>query len=177
MGSIDKTRSQLSAIKGRLENARVKWAIFAGAAAFCYGSEREITDIDILVRCEDLDKAKAALRDIDTTGFDLGCGADIPTPEGVCSFFLDQEMVEKIQWKRLLGVTVPLMSPEDNIVLKAILQRGSEQGKHDIQDIRDIIRKQKINEQYLHRRIKKCHSQKRAEPMLQTLIEASKTTG
>ncbi len=160
-------RSKLSAIKERLEEAGIPWAIFAGAAVHCYGSKRQITDIDIFVRCEDLDKAKASLEDADMAGFDVGCGAEIPTPQGTCHFFLDQEMTERRQWKQLYGVTVPVMSPEDNIVLKAILQRGIEEGKHDIQDIEDIMKNQKVDQQYLQRRIRKCHSQRRVEPILQ----------
>lgn len=169
MRGTEKTRFKLSAVKDRFAEAGIPWAIFAGAAAHCYGSNREITDIDILVRCEDLDRAKVALEDIDTTGFDVGCGAEIPTPQGTCSFFLDQEMTERIRWKRLYGIRVPVMSVEDNIVLKAILQRGIEEGKHDVQDIRDMIKNQKIDRQYLQRRIKKCHSQERVKPILQTL--------
>jgi hypothetical protein len=80
-------RATLHAIKDRLEKAGIAWAIYAGAAAYCYGSKREITDVDILVKCEDLEKAKAALKDITTEDFDVGCGAEIKTTQGTCLFF------------------------------------------------------------------------------------------
>lgn len=163
------TGSKLSAIKARLTKAGVPWVIFAGAAAHCYGSRREITDIDILVRCEDLEKAKAALRDIDTAGFDVGCGAEISTPQGICLFFLDAEMIERIKWKRLYCISVPVMPVEDNIVLKAILQRGKEEGKHDVEDIQAMLKHEKIASAYLKRRIHNCHAEKRVLPLLHSL--------
>lgn len=39
--------------------------VFAGAAAYCYGSKRKITDIDVPVSGVDLEKAKAVLRDVE----------------------------------------------------------------------------------------------------------------
>ena len=166
----DAMRSRLAKIKSRLQETKVVWAIFAGTAAACYGSSREITDIDVLLRCEDLKKARAALKDVDTEGFDIGCGADIKTSEGVCSFFLDDEMVARTNWKDILGVTVPIMSAEDNIVFKAILQRGEEKGKHDLEDIRSMAAHEKIDLVYLQKRIKKSNADKRVMPLLRQLI-------
>jgi hypothetical protein len=165
----ERTRLTLSAIKDRLEKAGIPWVVFAGAAAHCYGSKRKITDVDILIKCEDLKDAKTALRDIDTEGFDVGCGAKILTPQGICFFFLDKEMIEKTGWKLLCGVMVPVMSVEDNIVLKAILQRGKEEGKHDVKDIQAMIKHEKIDREYLKRRIRKCRAEKRVIPLLHSL--------
>jgi hypothetical protein len=47
----------------RLVKAGVHRVVFAGAAAYCYGSERKVTDVDILV--EDLEKAEAVLADVE----------------------------------------------------------------------------------------------------------------
>jgi len=166
----DGMHSKLAKIKYKLQNARVDWAIFAGAAASCYGSKREITDIDILVRCEDLEKVRTALKNVDVEGFDVGCGANIETSEGVCPFFLDDEMVERINSKDLFGVVVPVMSVEDNIVLKAILQRGEDKGKHDLEDIRFMAAYEKIDLEYLQKRVAKSNADKRVMPLLRLLI-------
>ena len=163
-------RSRLAKIKSRFQETKVDWAIFAGAAAACYGSSRDITDIDVLVRCEDLEKVRAALKDVETEGFDIGSGADIETSEAVCSFFLDDEMVARINWKNILGVTVPIMSVEDNIVFKAILQRGEDRGKHDLEDIRSIVAHEKIDLVYLQKRVKKSDADKRVMPLLRQVI-------
>jgi len=164
------THSKLLAIKNKFQQAGVEWVIFAGAAASCYGSKREITDIDILVRCDDLAKARTALKDIDLGGFDIGCGAEIRTAQGVCLFFLDDKMVERASWRQLFGVVVPVMSVEDNIILKAILQRGEDQGKHDIEDIKSMIAHEKIDLQYLEERMDKCQAGKRVKQLLKSLI-------
>jgi hypothetical protein len=157
-------------IKSRLRQARISWAIFAGAAASCYGSKREITDIDILLKCEDLEEAKNALKGISMERVDFGCGAEIDTPQGKCSFYLDDKMIERIRWRQLFGVRVPVMSVEDNIVLKAILQRGKEKGKHDLEDIETMVSHQKIDVKYLTERIRICHAEKRVNSLLRSII-------
>jgi hypothetical protein len=162
--------SRLSQIKGKFKRVGVEWVVFAGAAASCYGSKRKITDIDILVRCEDLEKARHALKSVDNKGFDIGGGAEIKTDQGTCLFFLDDEMIDRANWKQLFGVKVPVMSVEDNIVLKAILQRGEEQGKHDVEDIKSMIAHEKVDLRYLSKRIRKCQAEKRVKPLLHSLI-------
>jgi predicted nucleotidyltransferase len=172
-GHMEKSRTVSDAlvkINHRLRQAGIRWAIFAGAAAFCYGSEREITDVDILVRCEDLEKAKTFLREVNTKGFDIVAGAEIKTNEGTCLFFLDDRMIEKLNSKKLFGVKVPVLSVEDNIVFKAILQRGKERGKHDVEDIKAMIAHEKIDLEYLSERIRKCHAGTRVNSLLRSVI-------
>jgi len=163
----DAVRFGLSVVKDRLTAAGIQWVIFAGAAAFCYGSKRKVTDIDILVRTDDLEKAKSILNDIG--GFDVGAGSEIATSEGTCRFFLDPEMIERKQWRQLFGVVVPVISVEDNIIFKAIVQRGEAEGKHDIEDIHDMAANTKIDLDYLERRIKECCAEKRVKPLLKKL--------
>jgi len=156
-------------MKEKLEKAEVQWVVFAGAAAYCYGSKRKVTDIDILVRLEDLGKAKAALKGMDTEGFDIVPDLKIKTNQRSCRFFMDDEMIERIRRKQLLGETVPVIPVEDNIIFKAILQRGKDQGKHDIEDIKHMATNEKIDLEYLKKKIKKYHAEKRVKPLLKKL--------
>jgi len=158
---------KLRKIKNRLDKAGVCWAIFAGAAAYCYGSTRTITDIDILVKSVDLEKAKAALKDV--KGVDVVADLKITVNNKTCLFFMDEEMQQKIQKTTLFNIEIPLTPVEDNIILKAILQRTQKQNKHDIQDIKNMTANQKINKKYLKNRIKKYHAQKRTTPLLKRL--------
>ncbi|MEM3760620.1 MAG: hypothetical protein QXZ02_05880 [Candidatus Bathyarchaeia archaeon] len=48
----------LRKVKDNLCKAGVRWAVFAGAAAYCYGSKRKVTDIDILVKEQILRRLK-----------------------------------------------------------------------------------------------------------------------
>jgi predicted nucleotidyltransferase len=74
---------------------------------------------------------------------------------GVYSFFMDEEMVERIKLKPLLSVNVPVVPVEDNILFKAILQRGEAENKFDVEDIRDMVNHEKIDAAHLKRRMKK----------------------
>jgi len=46
-------------------------------AAYCNGSKREITDIDILVKHKDLAKADSAPKNVDTEAYDTIAGSDL----------------------------------------------------------------------------------------------------
>ena len=113
---------KLHIVVDRLVKAGVHWVVFAGAAAYCYGSERKVTDVDILVEGEDLEKAKAVLADVEDV--DVVADLKIKVAEETCLFFMDEEMVENIQWRKLFDVEVPVIPVEDNVIFKAILQRG-----------------------------------------------------
>jgi len=155
------TQTKLSAVRDKLDKARIPWAIFAGAAAYCYGSKRKITDIDILVKCEDLEKAKTALKSIDARGFDV-----VASP----SFFLDDEMIKRTKWKKLFRVMVPVTPVEDNIIFKAILQRGADQGKHDVEDIESMIKNECIDLEYLKQRMHRWRAGKKAEALIHSML-------
>ena len=163
-------RYRLSLVRERLDGVGVPWAVFAGAAAYCYGSTREITDIDILVRCEDLEKAQTAISDADTRGIDVGCGSEIETEQGTCRFYFDDEMMGRVQQRYLFGVKVPIISVEDNIIFKAILQRGKDEGKHDLIDVWCMIEHENIDEEYLKDRIQRCQAEERVKPILLSKI-------
>ena len=160
-------RSKLSAVKDKLDETGIRWAVFAGAAAYCYGSKRKVTDIDILVKGVDWEKAKSVLKKIESVDVlaDLKINADGET----CLFFMDDEMEEKIQRRKLFNVEIPVIPVEDNIIFKAILQRTENKGKHDIKDIRRMIKNEKIDLEYLKKRIRKYHAEKRVKPLLKTL--------
>jgi len=144
-------------LRDKFEDAGLKWCIFAGGAAHAYGSSRAITDIDILVKKSDLPKAEALGlstdgRHVSFDSIDVVFELEIPVEGNVLRFFMDEEMEKRLRSGKLFGLTVPLVPLEDNIILKAILGRGPEQGKFDIQDICDMARNP-IDRDYLQRRI------------------------
>jgi hypothetical protein len=159
--------SKLCSVKYRLGRVNVQWAIFAGVAAYCYGSRRKVTDIDVLVKNRDLANAQAFLRDVD--GVDVAGDLRINVDDENCFFFMDSEMEKRIQWRKFLEVDVPIIPVEDNIIFKAILQRGEEQGKHDVEDIKRMIKKEKIDLAYMKKRMQKYNAEKRAKPLLKHL--------
>ncbi|MEM1574861.1 MAG: nucleotidyltransferase [Nitrososphaerota archaeon] len=141
--------------------------IFAGTAAYCYGSKRKITDIDILVRNIDLEKAKNVLKNI--KGIDIVANLRIIKNNKIYLFSIDNEMIERIKYKKLFDIEVPLIPVEDNIILKAMLQRSEKEGKHDIEDIKNMIKNEIIDFKYLKERIKKYQVEEIVLPILEKI--------
>jgi hypothetical protein len=139
-------------IARRLDHAGVAWAVFAGAAASVYGATHPLTDIDIVVpsregeRVVSLFPEAAVERDADGTlvglelpGFDILAGLTWNTPDLVLNVDLDTQMAARLARHEIAGVLVPVIPPEDNILLKALLGRGPEQGKHDWADVEGML--------------------------------------
>jgi len=166
--ATDSAQVKLQTIDRRLSQAGIQWLVFAGAAAHAYGCPRPVTDLDILVREPDYHRARELLEDIED--LDVLARLTIPTNQGTCSFFADDEMISKTRLMPLLGLTVPVAPVEDNVLLKAILQRGEDQGKHDIPDIRCMLENQVIDPDYLMRRMRLYNAEKRTRPLLEILI-------
>lgn len=97
---------------------------------------RPLTDVDVLVPAAEGDRVAAlfpetqakrgedgAVRGIELPGFDILAGLTIMN--------LDAEMAARLTRHEIAGVVVPVIPPEDNILLKAVWGRGPEIGKHD----------------------------------------------
>ena len=82
---------------------------------------------------------------------------------------MDGEIEEKIRWRRLFGVKVPVVPVEDNIVFKGILQRTEKQGKHDIEDIQHMVANEKVDSECFGKKIRKYRAEKRVKPLLKSL--------
>jgi predicted nucleotidyltransferase len=141
--------------------------IFAGVAAYCYGSKRKITDIDILVRDIDFEKAKNTFKNI--KGIDIAANLKIVKNNKTYLFSIDNEMMGRIKYRKLFGIEVPLIPVEDNIILKAILQRSEKEDKHDIEDIKSMIKNEEIDFKYLKEKIKKYQVEEIVLPVLEKL--------
>jgi predicted nucleotidyltransferase len=78
-------------------------------------------------------------------------------------------MMERIKYRKLFDIEVPLIPVEDNIILKAILQRSEKEGKHDMEDIKSMIKNEEIDFKYLKERIKKYQVEEIVLPILEKL--------
>jgi hypothetical protein len=144
-------RVPLSTVAARLDAASIRWAIFAGAAVNLYASGRPTTDIDILTRLPAIEPLvpifpEGQLKPHEDGGPTLIVGDVELVPDLILRaesqsypFILDEEMFARRVWRELHGVRLPVVSPEDNVVFKAILQRGPEQGKHDLEDLQSLL--------------------------------------
>ncbi len=165
----------LAEMARRLDSAGIIWAVFAGAAATVYGVTRPVTDVDILIPAADGGRAAAlfpeavvkrhedgSVRGIRLPGFDLVAG--LTTTD------LDEAMAARIVRRPLLGVTVPVIPAEDNILLKALWGRGPEEGKHDWEDVREMMAHLPVLDwEYLRQRAARCDDAQQAQMAVERL--------
>jgi len=165
----------------RLWLGGTRWAVFSGAAAAVYGSRRVPTDLDVLVEKGQLDGWAARLgapvtekvselgrmRHAQWRGVDI-CDDVTPVVDGTPRpFFMDREMLRRRRLRLVGGLPAWVVAPEDVVVLKAILQRGRERGKFDVEDIRAVAARQRLDHAYLQRRAARCGATERVLALLQ----------
>ena len=169
----------------RLDASGMFWSVFSGAAATCYGVQRPITDIDISLHSEDTARILALFPDgqpkptkhpsehaLDFGPVEIWWGTlFLKGGERLYPVPFDEPMRLRVTRHTILGIAVPVSAPEDIIVLKAILQRGPEQGKHDLEDIQAIAHTlgNRLDLDYLKERASTCDALARVEPCLQRL--------
>lgn len=133
----------LEEVARRLEEEGITWAVFAGAAAVAYGSARPLTDLDILVPSAEGVRLAALFPEAEVQGYENGLqGIRLPGFDilaGLPLLDLDAPMAARLTRHQILGVAVPVIPAEDNILLKAMWGRGAEQGKHDWEDVEAMM--------------------------------------
>ncbi|MAI62783.1 MAG: hypothetical protein CBB87_09940 [Micavibrio sp. TMED27] len=156
--------------------------LFGGIAANIYGSEREITDLDILVDASDFDWLVEEFSHPDMVvglkKLNIGRIEISKAPARVGDRSLGQEWhfnqaaLERIQEVTINGQSFPLISPEDIIVMKAGLGRGKEEGKFDLFDINNIVNTMgyhSIDWNYVVEKAYQCNSFDRVTHSLKSL--------
>jgi hypothetical protein len=151
-GSTPEDGLALREVARRLDEAGVVWAVFAGAAAAVYGATRPLTDVDILIPLAEGDRVAAlfpeaalkrqedgAVRSIKLPGVDLVAGLTMVEGDRAYTVDLDEQMAARRTRHEIDSVLVPVIPPEDNILLKAVWRRGSEVGKHDWEDVQSMM--------------------------------------
>lgn len=147
-----------------LEQSRASYAIIGGIAASGLGRPRATQDIDLFVRPED---AEAILEVMDRAGFRTervnptwlykafkeNVLVDIIfRSEG--GFYFDDEMRERAVKVNYHGRQVPLVSPEDFILIKCAVH--SEEGPHHWHDALSVLSHAKLDWDYLLHRARKA---------------------
>jgi len=171
-----KVKQLLERIAQHLDEAGIIWAVFAGAAAAAYGSPRPLTDVDILVPAAEGDRVAALLpearvvkrREDGSTWVIEMPGCDILA--GLTSIDMDERMAARLKRHEIAGVTVPVVPPEDNILLKALRGRGPEEGKHDWEDVQEMMAHvPDLDWDYLYWRAEACGPMEGVAPVLERL--------
>lgn len=160
----------------RLDRSSIPWAVFAGAAASAYGATRPLTDIDILVPATEWNRLLALFPEGDVEFYQKGMlvlglpGLDLLAGMGFVN--LDAEMAARLTRREIAGVDVPVIPPEDNILIKALMGRGTEEGKHDWEDIEAMMSHLPVLDwEYLRWRAGTCPDQQRMRQLCERLEE------
>ncbi|MCL6450334.1 MAG: nucleotidyltransferase family protein [Acetobacteraceae bacterium] len=173
----------LAGVVFRLWIRRRPWVVFGGAAARVYGSRRPLTDVDILVPAGDLALLGSAfgsapglktselgwVRRVSLGRVEL-CGEVVNRLEGrEYRFVLDGDLWAHRRLAWLEALPVWAASPEDCLLMKAILQRGPERGKHDLEDARSLALGRRLDLAYLRRRAAALGAEERVQGVLRRL--------
>ena len=165
----------LKKVARKLDDAGIMWAVFAGAAATVYGVTRPLTDVDILVPVAEGSRTAALFPEAQVEHRQDGTIEWIKLPDfdilaGLPNLDLDAEMATRLTHQKIAGVTVPVIPPEDNILLKASWGRGPEVGKHDWEDVEAMMAYlPTLDWEYLRWRAEGCFSKERREQILERL--------
>jgi len=173
----------LEEVARRLDGAGIAWAVFAGAAASVYGSARPLTDVDILVPSVEGDRVAALFSEAQVKRRGDGSVQWVQLPgcdilAGLTLMDLDAQMAARLQRHTIAGVVVPVIPPEDNILLKAVWGRGAEVGKHDWEDVQAMMAHlPALDWEYLHWRASACGPQQNVQQALECLEELWRRLG
>jgi hypothetical protein len=153
----------LGVVQRLLDAQGLTWAVCAGAAAHLYGNRRPIQDVDVLVTQGRLPDVVRQLQSQNRVvqfdgqrilwrGIKFFDDLTIRKAGTTYPFVFDQQMSQRLRRLSLLGSLVPVISPEDVVLHKLLLGRGTDQGKHDHADAAGIIRRQQLDLDYLRYR-------------------------
>ena len=175
---LDKIPNLRSVIE-TLNKNNIKYGLYAGAHVAVLTSNRESTDVDLLVADEDFDKLKELFPNSVIKGGKSNISDGIflyPGGAEKIEFMANANMIEdgkkypnrltEAVWNKVVryevdGLTFLMLDPVDTVVMKAILQRGKGQGKHDIEDIEAIVNVIDLDKEYLKARLKEVEADKR----------------
>ncbi len=170
----------LAVVQRLLDSKQTAWCVFAGAAAHLYGTRRPIQDVDLIVLPGQLPTVVQLLQ---SSGKSVQYDGQRIIWRGI-KFFddmavrrdgttfpltFDPPMQTRLRKMPLLGAPVTVMSPEDVVAHKLLLDRGSAHGKYDLVDVEGIIRRQSLDVGYLRERIRLMRAERQLIERLREL--------
>ncbi|EFO80443.1 hypothetical protein OSCT_1668 [Oscillochloris trichoides DG-6] len=162
----------LAVVQRLLDSKEMMWAVFAGAAAHLYGNRRPIQDVDIVIMPGQMSSivqlfqssGKAVQFDgqrIIWRGIKIFDDLSVRRDGAHYPLSLDAPMQARLRKQSLLGAPVPVVAPEDVVVHKLLLDRGTSFGKFDVVDVEGILRRQTLDLEYLRQRLQLMQAETR----------------
>ncbi|MCC7522388.1 nucleotidyltransferase [Candidatus Uhrbacteria bacterium] len=162
-----------------LNEAGIPFAVGGSGCLYLLGNERLPDDVDIYLPDEKHDYADQLFHTQSYTYESATENVRNSNPEGDHSIQLtsrlrlniqgmeyDLRLTEDVLSHRFSAeykeTTISLLPPEDVLLIKALLQRGKDVGKHDIEDIHRFLEVYpSINREYLRQRIASLNAEAR----------------
>lgn len=158
---------QLTSILLKINSTDIKYGLYAGSHVSILTSNRVPTDVDFLVADDDFVKLKnlfpfAQTKDYGDAKFlyigkhdeiEFMSFADVNIGSSHYNFRLSDLCWKKSGVVDGVDYKVRVLNEVDTILLKAMLQRGKDLGKHDFEDIEAILQQQSIDKEYLSKRL------------------------
>lgn len=165
----------------KMNQASVRWAIFAGSEASLLTGNRVPTDLDIIVHNDDFEAlatllpqaeradewsfpvvasdgeqlnciASTLTTTIDDSDLDVMSRAKFETREGTFPIhFTDLAVSQSLKFE-VEGVTIFLANAFDTIIIKAFMRRGPEQNKFDLPDAQALVQATPLDQKYVEAR-------------------------
>lgn len=141
----------------------IPFCVLGGVASAAYGRPRLTKDIDVFVRRQDAERALAGLTEFGFEtehtnpswifkGFRDGVLVDVIFKVKSDVYF-DDEMAARVRTAEYAGVEIPVLSPEDLVVTKAIA--AEEEAPWHWYDALGVLAINELDWEYLHERARK----------------------
>lgn len=166
----------------KLNKASLTWMLGGSGCLFILGNERTPDDADLFIPDEQHDEADKLFNIKSFTYTSPAGPVRNSNPEGDHSIqftshlefnfdkhyeFSITELVNQHKIKfEYQGVELFLLPPEDVLLIKALLQRGPQEGKQDVEDIRNFEKIYHLDQQYLKSRIAELGAEARVNHIL-----------
>jgi len=171
----------LKIILKKLNEGGIKYGLYAGAYVSLITSNRVPTDVDLLINDEDFGKLKELFTDGLIIEKDFGLfyyldvdrkiefmsKATVKIDSSQYIFRLTEKAWDKTTLIKGNDYEIRLCDPVDTILLKSMLQRGSDQGKSDISDIEALLKVVNIDREYLEKRLTESSADQRVILLLE----------
>lgn len=161
----------------KLNDDSINWMIGGSGCLFLLGNERIPDDVDIFLPDDQHDKADDLFGIKSYTHTPSSGPVRNSNPQGDHSiqltshlefnfdkhyyFSITASVMEKRVKFSYQDLSIYLLPPEDVLLIKALLQRGPEEGKKDIEDINNFMKIYQIDMDYLGKRIMELNAGER----------------
>lgn len=172
---------------GKLNNHNIPWMASGSACLFLLGNDRWPGDFDVFLPDEShdqVDKLFGCSSFTFTSAFERARNSHPQDDHSIqftshvvltvagkeYPYFVTPTLLERRLEKTYRSQIVWLQSPEDILLSKAIMQRDSSHGKHDLKDIQNFAKIFPLDKQYFKQRIRELNAAERVGTFLDSVI-------